>query len=226
MTNRIIRKRANPAQLVAIAIAILLATIVPIRVLALGGSAQNAPAWPTPPPGVQFAVPSEESQQATVRVSVDRPESQTEVVPVSWPGPLPLIPPIPRSELRFDAFDSSGLPLTLVVEAGTFGETVQVRVTPTSLLNRPQAGQILWAFEIEVFDIDGDELQAPLQRPLILTVPVPALAASGFSGEHLLFGRAGDDGIHLLATMFNLIDASLQTRLIKPGTIVILDDSA
>jgi hypothetical protein len=194
--------------------------------LFFGSALAQEVGWPTPPAGPGFSVPSEQVVEAPITESVDAPGSVVKIIRPSWPGPLPLIPPIPTTELLFTDASWSTLPLTLWVDAGTFGEVVQVRVTPVEGTELPAIGaRLLLGFEIEFFDTRGNRFGGALQRPIRVNVPVAALRAAGVGGERLLFWIQTETGIARILTAFNTDSETLTTRLISPGVLVLADES-
>ncbi len=182
--------------------------------------------WPTPPAGPPFSIPSEQAMQAQITDSVESPGAVVHVVPASWPGPLPLIPPIQTTELLFMDSSWSALPLTLWVDAGTFAEVVQVRVAPVETSELPDIDALLlFGFQIEFFDARGKRLSAAPQRPIRVDVPAAAVTASGVDGKSLLFWLQADSEPIPLLTSFNTISEILTARLISPGILVLADES-
>ena len=194
--------------------------------LALGGGvlAQDL-GWPTPPPGPGFPVPSAAQIGEVVTTSVDRPGSEVAVVEPGWPGPVPLIPPIPFTALTFDEGAGDGPPVHLEVDAGTFSQTVQLRITPAERDSLPSAaGRILWAFDIEAFDAAGRAISAALQRPIKLSISAAGFTAAGIDGSRLLFGLAVGGQLTPIATSLTLVDQQLIVRLVSLGTVVLIED--
>jgi hypothetical protein len=119
------------------------------------------------------------------------------------------------------------LPLTISVDAGTFDQLVQVRVAPVDASLLPDVpGRVQLAWRIEVFDLDGKDWTRPVQRPLVVSVPVAALVASGIEGKRLLYWLDSGDGTAIpQVTSFNLSDQTLIARLVSPGVLVLTDES-
>jgi hypothetical protein len=199
-------------------VAVALVAIIGLRFFFGGGVAAQQIGWPTPPPGAQFPVPSAEQQAAQVQVDVSREGSEVALVQPSWPGSLPLIPPIPSTNLKFDL---GGPTLSLRVDAGTFNELVQLRVTPRSLADVLPGVQGLIAFEIEAFDAEGDEVRAPLGRPLGVIVSIGA-GSEGLLGDLVVGMVDDDDELRLNATAYKINLGALSTRIATLGTVVIV----
>lgn len=192
----------------------------------LGSALAQEVGWPTPPAGLQFPIPSEQSIQAPITESVNAPGAVVQVIQPSWPGQLPLIPPIAMTRLVFADDAWSALPLTLWVDAGTFAEVVQVRVTPVdSSTAQAVFGQLLQGFQIEFFDAQGRRLSAPPQRPIRVDVPAAALTASGVDGTRLLFWMQTEAGSNAMLTAFNTNTQIVTARLISSGMLILTDDS-
>lgn len=199
---------------------------VGVTALMFGTALAQEVGWPTPPAGPPFSIPSEQAMQAQITDSVASPGAVVHVVPASWPGPLPLIPPIQTTELLFTDSSWSALPLTLWVDVGTFAEIVQVRVTPVETSELPDIdARLLFGFQIEFFDARGRRLSTAPQRPIRVDVPAAAVTAAGADGKRLLFWLQADDRPIPVSTSFNTISEILTTRLISPGILVLADES-
>ena len=208
------------------AVLLALAALAGLR-LTVGGNvhAQSVIGWPTPPPGLAFAPPAQESVQANVRVPATRPGSQTVFVRPSWPGPIPLIPPIPSTQITF-AEATGGPPVNIRIDAGTFAEGVQLRLTPVEPPTLEQArGVALWAFELEAFDLDAKEVRERPQRPIKLQVSTAPFIAAGVQGTHLEFAILDGARLQWLVTEFNEAKQLLTTRLVGLGTVLLLNDA-
>jgi hypothetical protein len=201
--------------------------LVLIRAMLPGGVFAQQVGWPTPPPGPQFPLPSEQQLQATVSRSVEADGAIVLTVAPSWPGPVPLIPPIPSTPLVFNDAAWNSLPLTVEVDAGTFSRLVQVRVTQVETGDLPPVpGQVQLAWRIEVFDADGDRWSAPVQRPLYVSIPVAALVGGGIQGDHLLFWLATDgDAPVPQVTELDSAGLTVSTRLVSVGVLVLADET-
>jgi hypothetical protein len=213
------RLQLNPTW-VAVGLAACVALVL-VRAVLPGGALAQQVGWPTPPPGPEFSLPSDAVQKATVRRSVAVEGSVVLTVAPSWPGPVPLIPPIQSSSLVFNDPNWDSLSLTVGVDAGTFDQLVQIRVAPVASSALPAVpGRPQLAWHIEVFDLDSKPWAKPVQRPLQISVPVAALVASGMEGKRLLFWLQ-DDGIPVpQVTSFDSVDLTLTTRLVSPGMLV------
>ena len=217
------RRRKNALWLGAVLLA--LAALAGLRLTVGGNVYAQLIGWPTPPPGPVFAPPALESIQANVRVPATRPGSQTRLVRPSWPGPIPLIPPIPSTQVTF-AEATGGPPVSIRIDAGTFSEGVQLRLTPVEPPALEQArGVALWAFELEAFDLDAKELREHPQRPIKLQVSAAPFTAAGAQGTHLLFAVLDGARLQWLVTEFDEARQLLTTRLVRLGTVVLLDDA-
>lgn len=193
----------------------VIGVLLPIGVLAQEG-------WPKPPRGPEFAVPTEETVNTPIEKSTERAGSQVRIVRPSWPGPLPVIPPLPSSALLFTDGSWDVLPLTLIVEAGTFDQVVQVRVTPINTAEIAVAfGTALLAYHIEVFDAEGNEWLGTIRRPIRASVPGAVLVAAGYPAGQLVFTLIDHNTTVPQVTSFNENDASLSTRLITTGVLVL-----
>lgn len=200
--------------------------LVLIRLVLPGGVLAQEVGWPTPPPGPGFPVPSDTAVQATVRNSVEESGAVVFTVSPSWPGPVPLIPPIPSSALVFNDASWDSLPLTVAVDAGTFDQLVQIRVSEVSGEDVPVVpGRVQLAWRIEVFNQNADRWSRPPQRPLSVSITVAALVASGIDGARLLFWLEANDELVPQLTSFDTRTLVLTTRLISPGLLVLTDDS-
>lgn len=199
---------------------------VGVTALMFGTAFAQEVGWPTPPAGPPFSIPSEQAMQAQITDSVASPGAVVHVVPASWPGPLPLIPPIQTTELLFTDNSWSALPLTVWVDVGTFAEIVQVRVTPVETSELPDIdARLLFGFQIEFFNARGRRLSTAPQRPIKVGVPAAAVTAAGADGKRLLFWLQADDRPIPVSTSFNTISEILTTRLISPGVLVLADES-
>lgn len=197
-----------------------------VTALMFGTALAQEVGWPTPPAGPPFSIPSEQAMEAPITDSVETPGAVVHVVPPSWPGPLPLIPPIQTAELLFADGSWSTLPLTLWIDAGTFAEVVQVRVTPVETNELPDIdARLLFGFRIEFFDARGRRLSSAPQRPIRVDVPAVAVTESGVDGKSLLFWLRVDGGLNPLLTSLNTTSETLTTRLISPGVLVLADES-
>lgn len=203
--------------------AAMIVALFTIRLVTASVLPQQLP-WPTPPPGPGFQPPSESAAAATVVVPADRPESETGFVPPRWPGRLPLIPPLPIAEVNFEG-STWGFPFQLRIEAGTFSEAVQIRVTPISPSSFPAAplGLII-AFELEALDIESQAITEPLGRPVLLSFPAERLVQAGADGKALLFHRASDTGLRPLVTVYNMVTHELTIRLSDLGVLALVQD--
>jgi hypothetical protein len=205
------------------AVALIASSLFALRIM-VGGDifAQNV-GWPTPPPGPQFRPPAAEQVEAPI-TSVVRPlDGEVQVVRPSWPGATPLIPPIPSVSLTFSGAATDGPPVTLRVDAGTFDEVVQLRVTPASTESAIVSnGRALWVFKLEAFDRSGNRLDAAIQRPLKLTAPGGSFVAAGIPGQQAIFAMLDDERITPIVTAFGTENELLTARLVKVGTVVLL----
>ena len=201
-----------------------LAALIAFRLVVIGDAyAQSGAAWPTPPPGPAFALPSQDAVRANVRVPATGPDGELALVRPDWPGVIPLIPPIPSTDVVFTA-GTGGPAVTLRIDAGTYAEGVQLRATPAA----PPAGlqgTALFAFDLEAFDLDARPLTSLPQRPIRLQVSAEAFTAAGIRGEHLLFAVVEGDGVRWLVTAFDASRQLLTTRLASLGTIVLINDA-
>ena len=205
------------------ALPLIVAGFVAVRVLFGPGIFAQTTAWPTPPPGPEFPVPSAADTNAAVVNSVAGAGSEVKVIAAAWPGSLPLVPPIPSTKLTFDETES--LQITLEVDAGTFGTAVQLRLTPVETGLLPDLGGVsLEAFTLEAFDMGGEPMTRPLQRPIKLEISVALLIAAGVEPRDLLFAIAADDNPQLIATTFRTGDLTVEARLAKLGTIYLVQD--
>ena len=84
---------------------------------------------------------------------------------------------------------------------------------------------VLWAFELEAFDAAARPVRGALQRPLKLTIPGGAFTAAGIDGRDLLIAMVDDDHLTPIVTAFRTGDQSLTVRLLKLGTVALIDDS-
>jgi len=201
-----------------------LAALIAFRLVVIGDAyAQSGAAWPTPPPGPAFALPPQDAVRANVRVPATGPDGELALVRPDWPGVIPLIPPIPSTDVVFTA-GTGGPAVTLRIDAGTYAEGVQLRATPAA----PPAGlqgTALFAFDLEAFDLDARPLTSLPQRPIRLQVSAEAFTAAGIRGEHLLFAVVEGDGVRWLVTAFDASRQLLTTRLASLGTIVLINDA-
>ena len=202
-----------------------MAALVAFRLVVIGDvQAQAGAAWPTPPPGPAFALPAQDAVLANVRVPATGPEGELALVRPDWPGVIPLIPPVPSTNVVFTA-GTGGPAVTLRIDAGTYAEGVQLRATPASPPTGLGGGTALFAFDLEAFDLDARPLASLPQRPIRLQVSAEAFTAAGIRGEHLLFAIVEGDGVRWLVTSFDAPRQLLTTRLIGLGTIVLVNDA-
>ena len=202
-----------------------LGVLVGLRLLFGGSVSAQQVGFPTPPPGPEFPLPPPEEIQATVIRSVDRPESDVRLIRAGWPGPIPLIPPVPQTVVTYRDFTGSGLPVTLHVDTGTFTQAVQLRMTSVDPSSLPEVdGIALWAFSIEAFSKEGQAITTPLQRPIGLSIPTGPLSALGIDQRSLLIGISGPSHVTPLATTFSPLDETSSARLLRLGTVVLIDD--
>jgi hypothetical protein len=207
------------------ALALLLAAVLLTLRLAMGGSAYaQSPDWPTPPPGPPFPVPSEVALLAQVTSPVSGNDAQVAVVQVSWPGSLPLIPPVPSNDVSFN--DASIGPVALRIDAGTFPETVQLMFRPATPAVLPRSGHVLAAFELTAFDVAGSPLDGALSRPIRVSMPTGPWAAIGVDPLRILGAVADRDTLRLIATEFTLHEESITFRLTALGTVMIIAETA
>lgn len=203
---------------------LMLAALVTFRLVVIGDAyAQSGTAWPTPPPGPAFALPSQDAVQANVRVPATNPDGELALVRPDWPGVIPLIPPVPSTSITFTA-GTGGPAVTLRIDAGTYAEGIQLRATPAA----PPAGlqgTALFAFDLEAFDLDARPLTSLPQRPIRLQVSAEPFTTAGIAGERLLFAMVEGDGVRWLVTAFDASRQLLTTRLASLGTIVLVNDS-
>ena len=201
-----------------------LALLVALRLVVIGDvHAQIAIGWPTPPPGPRFVPPSSEAVAADARVPVALQGGEVVLVRPSWPGTIPLVPPIPSTAVRFTR-GTGGPPLDLRIDAGTYAEGIQLRVTPRD----PPAttdGTALWAFDLAAFDLDARLIAEPPQRPIRLQIPTGAFTAAGLEGKHLLFATLVDEELRWIVTEFDAARQVLTTRLAQLGTVVLVNDT-
>jgi hypothetical protein len=187
-------------------------------------NAQESP-WPTPPPGIPFDPPS---QDDPVTISAARPGSTTKVVFQQWPGIIPLIPPVPQTNLLFDGTDGRP-PVTLSVDAGTVARTLQVRFTPLDVQDLPAphwGATILRAFRLEAFDASARVLALQPARPVKLTLPVGGLIAQGVAGDRLLVAFLDEDTgqWHPLVTAYDSGRQEVLARLLAFDTLALLQE--
>ena len=194
------RSQSQIRPIVVIA-AIAIAAMVVLRIVVGGGISAQQLGWPTPPPGPAFDIPSEQQLAQTVQSDVALAGSQVEVIPPSWPGPLPLVPPVSGTRALFDL---GGPQLEAFVDAGTFRELVQLRMTPVDAPLALADANVLIAFRLEAFDAVGNEISAPLQRPITITVRLGPFIESATSGNLLFALVDDDDRSRLHATSLNL----------------------
>lgn len=219
----------RPARATAYRAAIILSVLLAAAgwTIAARGAvvAQREPIiWPTPPPGLSFAVPSAAEIAATVVTSAAREQSEVAFVPPGWPGFVPLIPPIPQTTVTF-AEKTGGTPARVRVEAGTFSQAVQVRVTPANpaVLPAPwQDARVLWAFTLEVLDVQARPLQEAPNRPLRLTMPLASVLASGLDARSLLAAQLTAAGWEPLQTSLETATQNMTLRLLAPGTVAVV----
>ena len=202
-----------------------LAALVTFRLVVIGDVlAQTGPAWPTPPPGPAFALPPQDAVLADVRVPVPRQGGDVALVRPDWPGTIPLIPPVPSSDVVFTT-GTGGPAVTLRIDAGTYAEGVQLRATPAAPPTGLGGGTALFAFDLEAFDLDARPLTLPPQRPIRLQVSAAAFTGAGIQGERLLFAVLEGDGVRWLVTGFDASRQTLTTRLASLGTIILVNDT-
>ena len=201
-----------------------LAALGTLRLAVIGDAhAQTGAAWPTPPPGPAFAPPPQDAVLANVRVPATSPGSELALVRPDWPGTIPLIPPVPSSEVTFTT-GTGGPAVTLRIDAGTYAEGIQLRATPASPTAGIQGGTALFAFDLEAFDLDAQPLALPPQRPIRLRVSAEAFTAAGLRGDRLLFAVLEGERLRWLVTGFDASRQLLTTRLSSLGTIVLVND--
>ena len=192
---------------------------------ALGVANAQHVGWPTPPPGEPFAVPSRSQIEQPITRSVERAGSQVAVVRPGWPGPLPLVPPVAADTGRFDGAGLNGPPLTIRIDAGTFTQVVQVRVSPAAVAGIDAGpSQALWAFDLEVFDAGGREVQAPPQRPLVVTIPVAAFVAAGVDPFRLSMAMLDGERLTPVVSTYRASDGTIAARLVEVAAVVLLRD--
>lgn len=193
--------------------------------LSMGVAKAQHVGWPTPPPGEQFAIPSQAQVDRPVATSVERAGSQVAIVRPSWPGPLPIIPPVPADRISFTEADLDGPPPVLRIDAGTYPEVVQVRVSPASV-GGIEAGrsQPLWAFAIEVFDADGRTYPSAPRRPLVLTLPVGAFEVAGVDPTYLSLASLEGRDLTPIVSTYRSSEGTITARLVMPATVVLLRD--
>ncbi|MCH8849354.1 MAG: hypothetical protein IIC89_00850 [Chloroflexi bacterium] len=202
-----------------------LAALITFRLVVIGDAyAQSGAAWPTPPPGPAFALPPQDAVRANVRVPATGPGGELALVRPDWPGVIPLIPPIPSTDVVFTA-GTGGPAVTLRIDAGTYAEGVQLRATPAAPPTGLGGGTALFAFDLEAFDLDARPLASLPQRPIRLQVSAEAFTAVGIQGKHLLFAMVEGDGVRWLVTGFDASRQLLTTRLASLGTIVLVNDT-
>ena len=221
MSDQRLMRRDNVLWLGAALLA--LAALVAFRLVVIGDVlAQSGPAWPTPPPGPPFALPSQDAVRANVRVPASGPDGELVFVRPDWPGVIPLIPPVPSTDVTFTT-GTGGPAVTLRIDAGTYAEGVQLRATPASPPAGLGGGTALLAFDLEAFDLDARPLRSLPQRPIRLQLSAEAFTAAGIRGEYLLFAMAEGDGVRWLVTAFDASRQLLTTRLASLGTIVLVN---
>ncbi|MCH8847581.1 MAG: hypothetical protein J4N31_01085 [Chloroflexi bacterium] len=221
MSDQRLMRRDNVLWLGAALLA--LAALVAFRLVVIGDVlAQSGPAWPTPPPGPAFALPSQDAVRANVRVPASGPDGELVLVRPDWPGVIPLIPPVPSTDVTFTT-GTGGPAVTLRIDAGTYAEGVQLRATPASPPAGLGGGTALLAFDLEAFDLDARPLRSLPQRPIRLQLSAEAFTAAGIRGEYLLFAMAEGDGVRWLVTAFDASRQLLTTRLASLGTIVLVN---
>ena len=86
-------------------------------------------------------------------------------------------------------------------------------------------GRAHLGWRIDVFDLDGKPWEKPVQRPLLISVPVAALVAGGIEGKRLLFWLQDAGPPVPQVTSFDATDLTLTTRLVAPGVLVLTDES-
>jgi hypothetical protein len=218
-----LRERMAGVPLLGSSALLLLPLLLALR-LATGGSVSaQGPDWPTPPPGPAFPIPSEQALGATVSTTVASPGGQVMVVPVSWPGSLPLIPPLPSTNVTFD--DPSTGSFTLRIDAGTFAETVQLKFAPAEPAVLPRTGSVLAAFELTAFDVAGSSLPGTLSRPIRLSMQTGPWSAAGVDPMGVLGALVEGEQIRLIATEFDLNDQRITLRLVALGTVFIIAET-
>lgn len=221
MSDQRLARRDNVLWLAAALLT--LAALVTFRLVVVGDAyAQSGAGWPTPPPGPAFALPAPDAIQANVRVPATGPGGELALVRPGWPGVIPLIPPIPSSDVTFTT-GTGGPAVTLRIDAGTYAEGVQLRATPASPPAGLKGGTALLAFDLEAFDLDARPLTSLPQRPIRLQVSAEAFTAAGIAGELLLFALVEGDGVRWLVTAFDASRQLLTTRLASLGTIVLVN---
>lgn len=143
--------------------------------------------WPTPPPGPQFTVPSAAQSEISPIKDTSGQGSYSEVIQASWPGGLPLIPPIPSKLITLED-GLLGSSVRLRIDAGSFRQTVQLRMSPDVISAGEPGTYLLDGFDLEAFGVDGDPIFALPQRPIVVTVPVYAATELGVNVNDLLLG--------------------------------------
>ncbi len=207
------------------AVLLTLAALGTLRLVVIGNAhAQTGVGWPTPPPGPAFAPPLQDAVLADVRVPAMNPDGELALVRPDWPGIIPLIPPVPSSDVTFTT-GTGGPAVTLRIDAGTYAEGIQLRATPASPAVGLHGGTALFAFDLEAFDLDARPLTLPPQRPIRLRVSAEAFTTAGLRGEHLLFAVLEGDGLRWLVTAFDASRQLLTTRLASLGTIILVNDA-
>ena len=202
-----------------------LAALGTLRLAVIGDvQAQTAVAWPTPPPGPAFAPPLQDAVLANVRVPATSLGGELALVRPDWPGTIPLIPPVPSTDVTFTT-GAGVFPVTLRIDAGTYAEGVQLRATPASPPAGLGRGTALFAFDLEAFDLDAQPLKLFPQRPIRLRVSAEPFTAANIRGEHLLFAIVEDDGLRWLVTELDASQQLLTTRLTSLGTIILVNDA-
>ncbi len=223
MPDQLLLRRDNVLWLGAALLA--LAALVAFRLVVIGDVfAQTGVGWPTPPPGPAFALPPQDAVLADVRTPATGPDGELALVRPDWPGVIPLIPPVPSTDVVFAA-GTGGPAVTLRIDAGTYAEGVQLRATPALPPAGLRGGTALFAFDLEAFDLDARPLASLPQRPIRLQVSAEAFTAAGIRGERLLFAIVEGDGVRWLVTGFDASRQLLTTRLTSLGTIVLVNDT-
>jgi hypothetical protein len=219
---RVQQQSAPPRRLVLlVALPIVIGTFIAIRLLIGPGIFAQTAAWPTSPPGPEFPVPSAQQADTSIASSVAQVGSEVEFIPAAWPGPLPLVPPIPSARITFD--ETKILPVTLEIDAGTFGTAVQLRLTPVAAALLPGLdGLPLQAFNLEAFGMTGEPMTQPPQRSIKLEMQVSSLIGVGVSIQDLLFVVSTPAGIQWVATSARTSNQTVHTRLAHLGTIYLV----
>ncbi len=206
-----------------VAVVLMAAALVVLRLAIGGGAHAQVVGWPTPPPGPPFVPPSAESVEAPITGAVDPQDGEVRIVRPSWPGATPIIPPVPAERVTFGGEATGGPPVTFRIDAGTFNEVVQLRVTPATAAGALKPGtSVIWAFELEAFDRSGKRLETPFQRPVKLTAPAASFMASGIKGDEVVFAMLDGDRSGPIVTTFGAASQLLIVRLVSAGTVALL----